>query len=158
MVLCDHTVVAALSHTADRQDDHSERSHLHAAAGGTGCRTNELQRAHQQFGDGAAGRKVDGIHARSTSGHRLEQCRHQLARHREPAHAGRIVPLHQRDERRAAEPQDHREAQHHLGLQGKPVLFAVLTDLHPYHETQTAGDDHEHHNGLNIVIVHIGCQ
>ena len=158
MVLCDHTVVAALSHAADGQDDDSKGGHLHTAAGGAGCRTDELQHTHQQLGNGPAGGKVDGIHARRTGRHRLEQRRHQLTGHREPAHAGRIVPFHQRDERRAAEPQDHREAQHHLSLQRQAVFFVVLADLHPDHKAQTAGNDHEHHNGLHIVVVHIGHQ
>ena len=69
MVLCDHTVIAALSHAANGQEDDGKGGHFHTAAGGTGCRADELQHTHQQLGNGPAGGKVDGIHARSTSGH-----------------------------------------------------------------------------------------
>ncbi len=61
----------------------------------------------------------------------------------EPAHAGRIVPLHQRDERRAAEPQGSPEKD--------STTLVPLAHLHPDHKAQTAGNDHEHHNGLYIV-------
>ena len=158
VVFRDHAVVAALGHTADGQDDDRKGGHLHAAARGAGGRTDELQHAHEQLGDGTAGGKVDGVHACSTGGHGLEQGRHQLAGHAQAPHAGGVVPLHQRDECRTAEPQDHREAQHHLRLQGQPVLFVELADLHPDHKAQAARNDHEYDDRLHIVVVHIGHQ
>ena len=56
-----------------------------------------------------------------------------------------FVPLHQADERRAADPQDAAEkASTTFGMEGQAALFATLADLHPDHKAQTACHDQEH--------------
>ena len=38
------------------------------------------------------------------------------------------------------------------------ALFGVLAQLHPDHEAQTTGNDHEYDHELNVIVVHIGHQ
>ena len=154
----DHTVIPTLRHAADGQHHDRKGGHLHAAARRTGCCADELQHAHHQFCDGAAGRQIDGVHARSTGRDRLEQGSHDLFRDGQSAQRRRVVPLHQAEQHRAADPQDGRERQHHLCVEREPPLFAVFADLHPDHEAQTAGHNHEHDDRLYIIIVDVGHQ
>lgn len=158
VVAADDAVIAALCHAADGQDEHREGRHLDSAARRTGGRTDELQHAHQQLADGAAGREVDGVHPRSTGGYRLEQRRHDLARDGQAAHRPGVRPLEQGQQRRAAHPEDDRELQHDFRVEGEPPLFAVLCQLHPDHEAQTTGHDHEHDDSLHIVVVDVRHQ
>ena len=153
MVFGDHAVIAALRHAADGQDKHGEGRHLDTAARGAGGRADELEHAHEQLGDGPARRKVDGVHTRRAGRHRLEQRRHDLAVRGEAAHRFGVRPLHQGDEHRTADPQNRRESQHDLGVEGQAALFAPLAQLDPDHEAQAARHDEEHNDGLYIVIV-----
>ena len=43
-------------------------------------------------------------------------------------------------------------------MEREPPLFAVLCQLHPDHEAQTAGHDHEHDDSLHIVVVDVRHQ
>ena len=158
VVVGDHAVIPALRHAADGQEQHRKGGHLHAAARGTGCRTNELQHAHQQLGDGPAGRQINGVHTGRAGGHRLEQRRHDLIPCAEVSHAAGVVPLQQTDEGCTPYPQQHRKDQHHPSVEGQLALFGVLDQLHPHHKAQAACNDHKHDHGLDIVVVDIGHQ
>ena len=152
----DDAVIPALCHTADGQDDHCNGGHFDAAARGARRRADELQNAHPELGHRAAGFQVNGIHAGGTGGNGLEQRRHDLARDAQPAHGGGVVPLHQADEQSPQHPENEGKFQHHPGLQREAAALAVLAQLHPDHETQAARHDHEHDNGLHIIVVPIG--
>lgn len=158
MVSADDAIVAALCHTADGQDEHRKGRHLDAAARRAGGCTDELQHTHQKLADRAARCEVDGIHTGGTGGHRLEQRRHQLARDGQAAHRLGIRPLQQGQQHRTAHPEDGRELQHDLRVEGETPLFSVLRQLHPDHESQAAGHDHKHDDRLHIVVVDVGHQ